>query len=137
MASTLRAATLRFVRLILNRGKAEDNQVLRPETVDLMMRNNMGDSRVTLLKTAAPTLSNNAEFFPGMPKAWGLSFQIQYGKGADRPPGRRLDVRAGLANTYFWIDPYDWRWRRVLKPGATVRRQEGIAALLRLRVGDL
>jgi CubicO group peptidase (beta-lactamase class C family) len=39
---------LRFVRLILNRGKAEDNQVLRPETVDLMMRNNMGDSRVTL-----------------------------------------------------------------------------------------
>jgi len=61
---------LRFVRLILNRGKADGNQVLKPETVELMTRNKHGDARVILLKTAAPALSNDAEFFPGMPKTW-------------------------------------------------------------------
>jgi methyl acetate hydrolase len=95
---------LRFVRLILNHGKADGNQVLRPETVDLMMRNNMGDGRVTLLKTAAPTLSNDAEFFPGMPKTWGLSFQINTEKAPTGRPAGGL-MWAGLANTYFWIDP--------------------------------
>ena len=37
---------LQFVRMILNRGKAGSTQVLKPETVDLMSRNNMGDIRV-------------------------------------------------------------------------------------------
>src|SRR5262245_25725895 len=95
---------LRFVRLILNRGKADGNQVLKPETVELMTRNNMGDARVTLLKTAAPALSNDAEFFPGMPKTWGLSFQINTEKAPTGRPAGGL-MWAGLANTYFWIDP--------------------------------
>jgi methyl acetate hydrolase len=95
---------LRFVRLILNHGKADGNQVLKPETVDLMIRNNMGDNRVTQLKTAAPPLSNDAEFFPGMPKTWGLSFQINTEKAPTGRPAGGL-MWAGLANTYFWIDP--------------------------------
>src|SRR5262245_20003026 len=95
---------VRFVRLILNRGKADGNQVLKPETVELMSRNNMGDARVTLLKTAAPELSNDAEFFPGMPKTWGLSLQINTEKAPTGRPGGGL-MWAGLANTYFWIDP--------------------------------
>jgi methyl acetate hydrolase len=95
---------LRFVRLILNHGKADGNQVLKPETVDLMIRNNMGDNRVTLLKTAAPPLSNDGEFFPGMPKTWGLSFQINTEKAPTGRPAGGL-MWAGLANTYFWIDP--------------------------------
>jgi CubicO group peptidase (beta-lactamase class C family) len=95
---------LRFVRLILNRGKVNGSQVLKPETVDLMTRNNMGESRVTLLKTAAPTSSNDAEFFPGMPKTWGLSFQINTEKAPTGRPAGGL-MWAGLANTYFWIDP--------------------------------
>jgi methyl acetate hydrolase len=95
---------LRFVRLILNHGKADGNQVLKPETIDLMIRNNMGDNRVSLLKTAAPPLSNDAEFFPGMPKTWGLSFQINTEKAPTGRPAGGL-MWAGLANTYFWIDP--------------------------------
>jgi methyl acetate hydrolase len=51
---------LRCIRLILTGGKADANQALKPETVDLIIRNNMGDSRVTL----PPTLSSDAEFFP-------------------------------------------------------------------------
>ena len=62
--------------MILNRGKHRDNQILKPETVDLMSRNAMGDTKVTLLKTVIPNLSNDAEFFPGLSKTWGLGFMI-------------------------------------------------------------
>jgi CubicO group peptidase (beta-lactamase class C family) len=64
----------------------------------------MGDARVTLLKTAAPALSNDAEFFPGIAKTWGLSFQINAEKAPTGRPAGGL-MWAGLANTYFWIDP--------------------------------
>lgn len=95
---------LQFVRMILNRGKAGGRQVLKPETVDLMSRNNMGDNRVTLLKTAAPPLTNDAEFFPGAPKTWGLSFQINEEQAPTGRPAGGL-MWAGLANSYYWIDP--------------------------------
>ena len=94
---------LMFVRMMLNRGKASGGQVLKPETVDLMSRNAMGDVRVVALKTSVPPLSNDAEFFPGVEKTWGLSFQINAGKAPTGRPAGGL-MWAGLANTYFWID---------------------------------
>ncbi len=95
---------LKFVQMILNQGKGNGNQVLKPETVALMSRNAMGDTRVRLLKTAAPSATNDAEFFPGMPKSWGLSFMINDERA---PTGRSAGslAWAGLANTYYWIDP--------------------------------
>jgi methyl acetate hydrolase len=94
---------LKFVRMILKRGQADGTQVLRPETVDQMSRNNMGDCRVSLLKTVAPALSNDAEFFPGMSKTWGLSFQINDETAPTGRPAGGL-MWAGLANSYYWID---------------------------------
>ena len=95
---------LRFIRMILNRGRANGEQVLKPETVDMMSRNQMGDVRVCELKTAIPPLSHNAEFFPGLPKSWGLSFMIN---DEEAPTGRSAGSLgwAGLANSFFWIDP--------------------------------
>lgn len=95
---------LKFVRMILNQGRSDNGEaVLKPETVALMSKNAMGDSRVTLLKTAAPPFSNDAEFFPGMDKRWGLSFMIN---NEEAPTGRSAGALAwaGLANTYYWID---------------------------------
>jgi CubicO group peptidase (beta-lactamase class C family) len=94
---------LQFIRMILNRGRANGAQVLKPETVDLMSRNAMGDLKVTMLKTIVPASSNDAEFFPGMPKSWGLTFMIN---DQPAPTGRSVGslAWAGLANTYFWID---------------------------------
>jgi methyl acetate hydrolase len=94
---------LKFVRMILNRGKANGTELLRPETVAEMSRNNMGANRVSLLKTVAPALSNDAEFFPGMSKTWGLSFQINDETAPTGRPAGGL-MWAGLANSYFWID---------------------------------
>jgi len=94
---------LLFVRMILNRGAGNGNRVLKAETVDLMSHNAMGDTKVRMLKTAMPALTNDAEFFPGMPKDWGLSFMINE---EPAPTGRSAGslAWAGLANTYFWID---------------------------------
>lgn len=95
---------LKFVRLMLNQGRSGKGEaVLKPATVELMSRNAMGSTKVTLLKTAAPPFSNDAEFFPGIDKSWGLSFMIN---DADAPTGRTAGslAWAGLANTYFWID---------------------------------
>jgi CubicO group peptidase (beta-lactamase class C family) len=94
---------LKFVRLFLNRGNANGNQVLQPDTVALMSRNSMGNTKVHLLKTAIPPLSNDAEFFPGMPKSWGLTFMINEEMAPTGRPAGSL-AWAGLANTYFWID---------------------------------
>ena len=95
---------LRFIRLILNRGRANGEQLLAPETVDMMCTNQMGENRVCELKTAIPPFSNDAEFFPGMPKTWGLTFMINT---EEAPTGRSAGSLgwAGLANSFFWIDP--------------------------------
>ena len=95
----------KFVRMILNEGRNDDGEaVLKPETVALMSANQMGDCRVHELKTAMPPFSNDAEFFPGMPKTWGLSFMINTEQA---PTGRSAGslAWAGLANSYYWIDP--------------------------------
>src|SRR5215475_5243303 len=95
---------LKFVRMMLNQGKSDKGEpVLKPETVSTMSKNAMGDSRVCLLKTAAPPFSNDAEFFPGMDKSWGLTFMIN---NEEAPTGRSAGslAWAGLANTYYWID---------------------------------
>jgi CubicO group peptidase (beta-lactamase class C family) len=94
----------RFMRMILNDGRGNGNQILRPETVARMSQNAMGDLRVRLLPTQSPALSEDAEFFPGTPKSWGLSFMINE---ETAPTGRSAGslAWAGLANTFFWIDP--------------------------------
>ncbi len=94
---------LKFVRMMLNQGRGDSEQVLKPETVELMSRNAMGDCKVTMLHTVMPTLSHDAEFFPGMPKGWGLSFMINHEQA---PTGRSAGsvAWAGLANSYYWID---------------------------------
>jgi methyl acetate hydrolase len=95
---------LAFARLFLNEGRADGKAVLQPETIRLMAHNAIGDLDVRLLKTAVPEYSNDAEFFPGMVKKWGLGFMIST---SPVPGGRSAGslAWAGLGNTYFWIDP--------------------------------
>ena len=95
---------LKFVRMMLNQGKSDKGEaVLKPGTVAEMSKNAMGDAKVCLLKTANPPFSNDAEFFPGIDKQWGLSFMINNDEApTGRSPGSL--AWAGLANTYYWID---------------------------------
>ena len=94
-----------FLRMLLGGGALDGARVLRPETVSLMAQNHMGDLDVQPLITFNPTFSNDAEFFPGMSKKWGLSFLINT---RDAPAGRSAGslAWAGINNTYFWLDPH-------------------------------
>ena len=94
---------IKFIRMILNDGMGPNGRVLKKETVDLMTSNLLGDLQVTRLPGAIPELSHDAEFFPGMPKSWGLTWMIN---DVDAPTGRPAGsvAWAGLANTYYWID---------------------------------
>lgn len=94
----------RFMRMILNQGELDGVRVLAADTVKQMASNQMGDLRVQLLKSAEPLLTNDAEFFPGSPKSWGLSFQInEQAEVTGRAAGTLM--WAGLGNCYYWIDP--------------------------------
>jgi CubicO group peptidase (beta-lactamase class C family) len=95
---------MRFTQMLLYRGTFNGNQVLKPETVQIMSQNHIGDIDCVELQTVAPRRSNNANFFPGMQQKWGLSFLINT---TSAPQGRSAGslAWAGLANTFFWIDP--------------------------------
>ncbi len=93
----------RFLQMILGRGTRAGVQVLRPETVDRMVVNNMGNLRVVPLPTAMPGFSSDTEFYPGVEKTWGLTFQInEEPLPTGRPAGGLM--WAGLANSFYWID---------------------------------
>jgi methyl acetate hydrolase len=95
---------IKFTQMILNKGKGNGNQLLKPETVDLMGENNIGALEVPKMTTVAPVYTNDVDLYPGMVKKWGLSFLINTAKTPEgRSPGSL--AWAGLANTYFWIDP--------------------------------
>lgn len=96
---------MKFIRMWLNDGAAADGtQVLRPETVRDAARNHLpADLKVTMLPGVIPALSNDAEFFPGMHKTWGLTFMINDEPAPTGRPAGEL-AWAGLANLYYWID---------------------------------
>jgi methyl acetate hydrolase len=95
---------LTFLRMLLNGGSFGGKTVLRPETLKVMAQNHIGDIEVGEIRPARLELSNNVEFFPGIPKRWGLSFLINT---RDTPAGRSAGslAWAGLGNTYYWLDP--------------------------------
>ena len=95
---------MKFIRMWLNDGQGPGGRVLKKETVEMAAKNGLpGDMKIKGLPGVIPSLSNYAEFFPGMPKSWALTFMIN---DHDAPTGRPAGALAwaGLANLYFWID---------------------------------
>jgi len=95
---------LKFTQMILNKGKGNGNQVLKPETVATMGQNHIGELNMGKMTSAVAFATNNVDLYPDMVKKWGLSFLINTAKTPEgRSPGSL--AWAGLANTYYWIDP--------------------------------
>ncbi|WP_423923210.1 serine hydrolase domain-containing protein [Candidatus Poriferisodalis sp.] len=93
----------RFLSMMLNGGSVDGRQIVSADTHQQMVSNAMGDLRVTMLHSAIPPYSNDAEFFPGLEKSWGLTFQINEEPAPTGRPAGGL-MWAGLANSFFWID---------------------------------
>lgn len=96
----------RFLRMILNGGELDGTRLLTAATVDVMTRNHIGELRVQPMPSTNPALSEDAEFFPGTAKSWGLTWQIdEQAQATGRPAGTLM--WAGLYNTFFWIDRHN------------------------------
>ena len=95
---------IKFTQMILNKGRGNGSQMLQPETVAMMGQNHIGPLNMTRMTSAVAFATNDVDLYPDMEKKWGLSFLIN----SDRTPEGRSPgslAWAGLANTYFWIDP--------------------------------
>lgn len=95
---------IKFTQMILNKGRGNGNQVLKAETIAMMGQNQMGDLTMTKMTTVAPMYTNDVDLYPDQAKKWGLSFMINTAKTAEGRSAGSL-AWAGLANTYYWIDP--------------------------------
>jgi methyl acetate hydrolase len=95
---------LNFLQMLLHGGSFDGARLLRPETVALMGENQIGSLPAGILKTCAPELSNDVDFFPGAKVRWGLGYMLNMEPG---PNGRSAGTVgwAGLANSYYWLDP--------------------------------
>jgi methyl acetate hydrolase len=95
---------MKFIRMWLNDGAGPNGRVLKAETVEMACKRHLDPKlKVTMLPGVIKTLSNDAEFFPGLPKSWSLPFMINE---AAAPTGRPAGAQgwAGLANLFYWID---------------------------------
>lgn len=92
-----------FIRAWLNDGQGDHGRILKPETVRFAEMNGLESLKIKALPGVIPNISKTAEFFPGMPKSWALSFMINE---QDAPTGRPAGslAWAGLANLFYWID---------------------------------
>jgi methyl acetate hydrolase len=95
---------MNFIRMWLNDGAGPHGRVLKPETVEAAVRNGLqAHQKVVMLPGVIPSLSNDADFFPGLKKSWSYTFMVN---DEEAPTGRPAGAIgwAGLVNTFFWID---------------------------------
>lgn len=95
---------LKFLQMLLKRGRAPGGRVLKPETVDLMFDNHIGDLEWPGMKSVIPAMSCDVDLMPGEAKRWSLGFLTNL---ADIEGRRSAGSQswAGLANGYYWLDP--------------------------------
>ena len=94
---------MRFIRMWLNDGMGPHGRVLKPETVAMAAQNHLGEKKIGMLPGVIPSLSNDAEFFPGLSKSWSYSFMVNDDEAPTGRPAGALGW-AGLANLFYWID---------------------------------
>jgi len=88
----------RFAQMFLNKGTLAGNTIIKPETVELMRTNAIGDLRL---------YSDGTNANPGLP---GVGFGMDFATyddptAANQPYGKGTHYWGGAAGTWFWIDP--------------------------------
>jgi methyl acetate hydrolase len=94
---------MKFIRMWLNDGNGPNGRVLKAETVEAAVKNGLQNQKVVMLPGVIPSLSNDAEFFPGLKKSWSYTVMVN---DEQAPTGRPAGAIgwAGLANLFYWID---------------------------------
>jgi CubicO group peptidase (beta-lactamase class C family) len=88
----------RFAQMFLNKGTLGGNTVLKPETVELMRTNAIGDLKL---------YSDGTTANPGLPGVgFGMDFAVYDDSSiTGQPYGKGTHYWGGAAGTWFWIDP--------------------------------
>ncbi len=94
---------MRFIRMLLNEGMGPNGPVLKPETVERMYENGLGELKVRALKNVHSLSGEPFELLPGVPKSWGYSFMLNDEPAPTGRPAGALSW-AGMANVYYWVD---------------------------------
>ena len=94
---------LALLGVFLNGGRAGDRRIVGRTWIEEAGRNQIGDLDAVMQTTALPARTNDFIFMDGTQK-FGLGFMIET---RDASTGRKAGSLswAGIANTYFWIDP--------------------------------
>jgi CubicO group peptidase (beta-lactamase class C family) len=95
---------LKLTRMLLGRGMLGKTRVLQAETVALMGRNQIGNLRVTPLRSLDPQFARDGVPIPGSLDKFGFGFAIN----TQPVEGGRASgslAWAGIYNTFFWVDP--------------------------------
>jgi methyl acetate hydrolase len=119
---------VKFMQMLLRGGAAGKTRILQAGTVATMAENQIGDLQAGRLTSAMPEYTNDVDFHPGFVDKFGLGFLINpvaYKGG--RSKGSL--AWAGLANTYFWIDPGKKVCAVILMQLLPFADKEGIALL--------
>ena len=99
---------LRLLQMVLDGGRAADGtQILTPASLGLLAHNHIGDTPLRRLASMTPFLTHDLDVGAALgldAPAWGLGLAVNPKTG---PNGRSAGslAWAGLANTYYWIDP--------------------------------
>src|SRR5580692_5238629 len=59
---------IKFTQMILNKGRGNGNQVLKPETVAMMGQNHIGELNMTKMTSSVAFASNDVDLYPDMDK---------------------------------------------------------------------
>jgi CubicO group peptidase (beta-lactamase class C family) len=96
---------VRFMQMILRRGRTSGaEQILRPKTVQMMSTNQIGELTAGKMKTVQPDVSSDVDFHPGFTDKFGFGFLINT-TANERGRSANSLAWAGIANTFYWIDP--------------------------------
>ena len=93
-----------FLRMLLNNGSSNNQQILLPDTIQTMFTNHTGTNINMKMHSTNQLISRDVDFFPSTKKSWGLSF-MRNEEAAETGRATGSLGWAGLSNCYFWVDP--------------------------------
>ena len=93
----------RVLQMLLSEGTLEGEILLKPETVESMFNNNIGDIQLGILETVMPEWSNTADLSFGNPATFGLGLLL-HSEGIEGGRKAYSGSWAGLFNSYYWVD---------------------------------
>jgi len=95
---------VRFMQMILHKGRGPSGQILAPKTVEMMSANQIGNVNVAKLTSTDHSVSEDVDMHPGAADKYTFGFLLNQ---TAYPGGRSAGslAWAGVENTFYWIDP--------------------------------